>query len=117
MLYGIPVNTISVKGITEKNIAASAFWQVPVSQDKRFFKEFDKLKPELKPTLASTYRTNDIRILVQAGKRQLFVDKSGTMHEGDKFYQMSEKANELIKGVVPDSLKPKLSYDFMVSKR
>jgi hypothetical protein len=117
MLYGIPVNTVSVQGITEKNIATSAFWKVPVLEQQQFFKDFDKLKPELKSTIATTYRTNDIRILVQSGKRQLFVDKSGTMHEKDKFYQMNDKVNELIKGIVPDSLKAKLSYDFMVTKR
>ena len=117
MLYGIPVNTISVKGVTEKNITKSAFWQVPVAQNLHFFKEFDKLKPELKSTVANNYRTNDIRILVHSGKRQLFVDKSGTMHEGNTFYQMNEQANELIKSIVPDSLKAKLSYDFMVTKR
>lgn len=116
MLYGIPVNTISVQGITESNIASSAFWKIPVNQ-QHFFKDFDKLKPELKSTIATSYRINDIRILVQLGKRQLFVDKSGTMHEKDKYYQMNEKVNELIKGIVPDSLKAKLSYDFLITKR
>ncbi len=117
MLYGIPVNTISVQGITEKNIATAAFWKVAVHQQQQFFKDFDKLKPELKTTIATSYRTNDIRILVQSGKRQLFVDKSGTMHENDKFYQINDKVNELIKGIVPDSLKAKLSYDFLVTSR
>jgi ABC-type glycerol-3-phosphate transport system substrate-binding protein len=117
LLYGIPVNTISVKGVTEKNITTSAFWQVPVDPNLRFFKEFEKLKPELKAAPANNYRTNDIRILIQSGKRQLFVDKSGTMHEDEQFYQMNEKVNELIKSVVPDSLKAKLSYDFLVTKR
>jgi hypothetical protein len=117
MLYGIPVNTISVKGVTETNIAENAFWKIPVDPAVKFFKQFDAMKSGLKSTNSGTYRTNDIRILVQAGKRQLFVDKSGTMHEGDKFYQMNEGVNNLIKSISPDSVRGKLSYDFMIARR
>jgi hypothetical protein len=117
MLYGIPINTISVKGVTESNITGSAFWKVPLDPGVYFFKKFDGLKSELKLTDAKVYRTNDIRILVQNGKRQLFIDKSGTMHEGDNFYQMNDQVNNLIKSISPDSLKQKLSYDFLVVRR
>lgn len=117
MLYGIPINTISVKGVTESNITNTAFWKVPLDPGVFFFKKFDGLKADLKVTDARVYRTNDIRILVQNGKRQLFIDKSGTLHEGDKFYQMNDQVNSLIKSIAPDSIEQKLSFDFLVMKR
>jgi hypothetical protein len=117
MLYGIPVNSMGGKTITELTLPELASVKVPFDAKMKFFREFDKLRCQFKPMIATAYRTNDIRVLVEAGKRKLYIDKSGCMHEGDQFYRIDSAANNLLKTVVPDSLESKLCFDFVVMQK
>lgn len=117
MLYGIPVNSLGGKTITELTLPEIASVKVPLDSKVKFFHEFDKLRSQLKPMIAGAYRTNDIRVLVEVGKRKLYIDKSGCMHEGEKFYRIDSTANNLLKTVVPDSLESKICFDFVVMQK